>query len=99
MGKYVYLYTGGATPEGMNEEEVQRVMKAWMDWLGGMGDHVTDMGNPFGASAAVNGSPMSGATGYSIVKAGSLDEAVTHAKGCPVFESGGNVEVFEAREM
>jgi hypothetical protein len=97
MAKFVYLYTGGSQPA--SEEEGQKVMKAWMDWLGGMGDHVTDQGNPFGASAAVNGSPKSGATGYSIVKAGSLDEAVTHAKGCPIFDAGGNVEVFEAMEM
>jgi hypothetical protein len=97
MAKFVYLYTGGSQPE--SEEEGAKVMKAWMDWLGGMGDHVVDMGNPFGASAAVNGSPKSGATGYSVVTASSLDEAVTHAKGCPIFDGGGNVEVFEAMEM
>ena len=97
MGKYVYLYTGGGAPA--SEEEGKKVMKAWGDWFGGMGDHVSDQGNPFGASAAVNGSPKSGASGYSIVTAGSLDEAVEHAKGCPIFASGGNVEVFEAVEM
>ena len=97
MGKYVYLYTGGSAPQ--SEEEGAKVMKAWQDWLGGMGDHVTDMGAPFGASSAVNGSPKSGATGYSVVSASSLDEAVEHAKGCPIFAGGGNVEVFEAVAM
>ena len=97
MAKFVYIYTGGSMPE--TEEEGQKVMKQWMDWLGGMGDHVTDVGNPFGASASVNGGATLKASGYSIVDAGSLDEATTHAKGCPVLERGGNVEVYEAVAM
>ena len=97
MAKFVYIYTGGSMPE--SEEEGKKVMQAWMGWLGGMGDHVTDVGNPFGASKSVNGGATSGASGYSIVDAGSLDEATTHAKGCPVLASGGNVEVYEAVAM
>ena len=97
MAKFVYIYTGGSVPE--SEEEGKKVMQAWMDWLGGMGDHVTDVGNPFGASKAVNGGTTLNASGYSIVDAGSLDEATTHAKGCPVLASGGNVEVYEAVAM
>jgi hypothetical protein len=97
MAKFVYIYTGGSMPE--SEEEGKAVMAKWMSWLGAMGDHVTDVGNPFGASKAVNGGATLKATGYSIVDAGSLDEATTHAKGCPVLESGGNVEVYEAIAM
>ncbi|HEY3921945.1 MAG TPA: YciI family protein [Gaiellaceae bacterium] len=97
MAKFVYIYTGGGVPA--SEEEGQKLMKAWMDWLGGMGDHVTDTGNPFGASKSVNGNGATNATGYSIVEAGSLDEAAEHAKGCPVFAGGGNVEVYEALSM
>jgi hypothetical protein len=97
MAKFVYIYTGGSVPE--SEEEGKKVMQAWMDWLGGMGDHVTDVGNPFGASKSVNGGATLGASGYSIVDAGSLDEATTHAKGCPVLAGGGNVEVYEAVAM
>ena len=98
MGKYVYLYTGGAGAPS-DPAEGAKVMKAWQDWLGGMGDHVTDWGAPFGASAAVNGGTKSGASGYSIVECASLDEAVTHAKDCPVLAGGGNVEVFETLAM
>lgn len=97
MGKFVYIYTGGSRPE--SEEEGQKVMKQWMDWLGGMGEHVTDVGNPFGESASVNGGATLNASGYTIVEAGSLGEATTHAKGCPIFDRGGNVEVYEALEM
>ncbi len=97
MAKFVYIYKGGGMPE--NEEEGKKVMAAWTAWLGGMGDHVVDMGSPFGASAGVNGGSTSGLSGYSIVTAGSLDEAAEHAKGCPIFASGGGVEVYETVEM
>jgi hypothetical protein len=97
MAKFVYIYTGGGMPE--TEEEGARVMKAWQDFLGGIGDKLVDQGNPFGASQAVNGNGALKASGYSVVTAGSLDEAVSMAKGCPIFDRGGNVEVYEAIEM
>jgi len=40
-----------------------------------------------------------GLTGYSIVSADSLDSAVELAKGCPVLEIGGAVDVYEAIAM
>lgn len=98
MGKYVFVYIGGgAPPEG--EEARQKVMQAWMDWLGGLGDSVVDMGSPFGASTSVGGGSTPAATGYSIVTAGSLDDATAKARGCPIFDDGGDVEVYEAMQM
>jgi hypothetical protein len=35
------------------------------------------------------------ATGYSMIKAGSMDEAVELAKGCPVKLSGASISIFE----
>jgi hypothetical protein len=97
MAKFVYIYTGGGMPE--TEEERTQVMSAWQDFLGGFGDKLVDMGNPFGASQAVNGNGALKASGYSVVTAGSLADAVEQAKACPIFERGGNVEVYEAIEM
>ena len=98
MGKYVYAYRGGGMPE--SEEEGKRIMAAWTSWFGGLGDSVVDMGNPFGASAAVGGGSTSGITGYSIVTAGSLDDALAKAQGCPVLDGGsGSVEVYETIDM
>jgi hypothetical protein len=48
-----------------------------------MGDHVVDAGSPFGASKSVNGNGATHATGYSVVSAGSLDEAAEHARTKP----------------
>ncbi|HEV7192813.1 MAG TPA: hypothetical protein VGN35_06345 [Jatrophihabitantaceae bacterium] len=102
MAKFVYVYTGGqmaATPE-----EQEKSMQAWGAWFGTLGDAVSDMGNPFGTSATVAGGGVteggaSKAGGYSIVTADSLDDAVGKAKGCPVLDNGGAVEVYEALEM
>ena len=97
MAKFVYIYTGGGRPE--SEEEGARVMKQWQDFLGGFGDDLVDMGTAFGASQAVNGNGALKASGYSVVTAASLDDAVQRAKACPIFDRGGNVEVYEALEM
>ena len=97
MAKFVYIYTGGGMPE--SEEEGARVMKAWQGFLGGFGDKLVDMGAPFGASQAVKGNGALEASGYSVVAADSLADAVERAKACPIFDRGGNVEVYEAIEM
>ena len=102
MAKFLYLYSAGQmadTPEAQEEQ-----MQAWTVWFGSLGDSVVDMGNPFGAGTTVtNGGSRDGATsklgGYSIINAESLDEAATNAKGCPVLQSGGSVEVYEALVM
>ena len=97
MGKYVFAYKGGSIPQ--TEEEQQRVMAAWNDWFGTLGDSVVEIGEPFGASAAVDGGSTSGLTGYSIVSANSLDDAVAKAGSCPVLADGGGVEVYETLAM
>jgi hypothetical protein len=100
MANYVLLYHGGGMPEG--ETEQQQVMEAWGGWFGQMGEAVVDGGNPVGAAVTVqpDGSTAEGgganpATGYSVIKAGSLAAAVELAKGCPNLAAGGTVEVGE----
>jgi hypothetical protein len=102
MAKYMYVYKGGGM--AATEEEQQAAMAAWGAWLGGMGDALLDMGNPFGSSAAVKGDGSGGAagsglTGYSIVEAASLQDAIAKANGCPVFAAGGSVDVYETLDV
>ena len=104
MSKYLFVYHGGENPE--SQEEVAEVMDAWGQWLGSMGSSVIDGGNPVGISATVqsNGSVVNNggdnpASGYSLVEASDLNEALTKAKGCPVLSAGGTVEVAEAIDM
>jgi S1-C subfamily serine protease len=102
MAKFVYLYTGGQMAE--TPEAQEQAMQAWGAWFGTLGDLVSEMGNPFGASATVtaNGLNPGGAakaSGYSVITADSLDAATAAAKGCPVLDGGGSVEVYEAIPM
>jgi hypothetical protein len=102
MGNYVFAYKGGGM--AATEEERNASMAAWGDWFQGLGDSVVDMGAPFGGSATTSGNGATGSagsslTGYSVVKASSLDDAVSKAGGCPIFASGGDVDVYEALEM
>ena len=39
------------------------------------------------------------ASGYSILTADSLDEAVEKAKGCPVLQGGAQIAVYETVEV
>jgi hypothetical protein len=102
MAKFVYVYTGGQLADTPQAQE--QAMQAWITWFGTLGDKVTDMGNPFGASATVKsgGSADGGAaqlTGYSVIEAASLADAAAGADGCPILQSGGTVEVYEAIAM
>jgi hypothetical protein len=103
MANYVLLYKGGGVPA--SEAEQQQVMAAWGRWFEQLGQALVDGGNPFGPSTAVspdgtvsNGAP-SGMTGYSIVKADSLDAATEMARSSPIITSGGTIEVYETFEV
>jgi hypothetical protein len=101
MVNYLLLYSGGSMPE--TETEQKAVMKEWEHWMGKLGSALVDGGNPFTPQAKTitqdgkvsdgSGGPMP--SGYSILKANSLDEAVQLAKGCPVLKAGAAVMVFE----
>lgn len=100
MANYLLLYSGGSMPK---EEEQAGVMKAWEAWFSQLGDALVDGGNPFTSQAktiladgAVNDggiAPM--ASGYSVIRADSIDAAVELAKNCPVLQVGAAVSVYE----
>ena len=101
MANFVLVYTGGGMPA--TEAERGTVMEAWGAWFGALGDKVVDPGNPFSAhtknvsdgGSVHDGSIGTAATGYSIIKADSLNAAADAAKGCPVLKSGGKITVYE----
>ena len=99
MANYLLVYKGGSMAE--DDAERQQAAAAWGAWFGQLGAAVVDGGNPCGSSAAVGGNGAvsghapSGITGYSILRAGSLQAATALAKGCPILRDGGSVEVYE----
>jgi hypothetical protein len=105
MTDYVLLFSGGSMPE--TEAEQAAVMEAWVAWYGSLGDAVKDPGNPFtpmaksiASDGTVSDGPVGGmASGYTILKADSLDAAVEMATECPVLQGGGQISVFETFEV
>ncbi|MCW5705482.1 MAG: hypothetical protein R3D82_11720 [Xanthobacteraceae bacterium] len=104
MAKFVFAYHGGGAPG--TPEEVKKVMDAWGAWFGSLGAAVIDAGNPVGKSSTVkkDGSLVEGGgpnpiSGYSLIEASSLADAHKKAKGCPILQSGGTIEIAEAFDM
>ena len=113
MKEFLYLFRGGdAVQQTMSPEEMERHMHQWRAWiqalakagtfksgqpldgtgkvLSGRGKLLTD--GPFVESKEIVG-------GYLIVSAKDLDAAAEMAKGCPIFQTGGSVEVRPINEM
>jgi YCII-related domain len=92
-------------------EQLKDISKPWMDWIGSIAaqDKLANRGNrlTFGGATVKTGAVTDGPyaeikeiiLGYSIVKVGTLEEAIELAKGCPVLPDGGNVEVREIAPM
>ena len=104
MAKFLYVYHGGGAPS--SPEEGAKMMEAWGNWMSSLGEALIDGGNPVGQSSTVhsNGSITNDggsnpASGYSLVEAPDLETALSMAKGCPILEAGGNIEVAEAIDM
>ncbi len=104
MPKYIFAYHGGKMPE--TEEEGALVFAQWMNWLDGLGDAVVDGGNPVGPSSTLHpdgsltcdggANPLSG---YSLISAENIEAATEIARGCPILEAEGSVEIAEAVDM
>jgi hypothetical protein len=99
MANYLLVYHGGSMPEG--EAEAAKVMAAWDAWFHQLGGALVDGGNPASATKVISpdgtvadGGPTS-PSGYSIIKADSLDAAVSLSRGCPVLAGGAMIEVVE----
>ena len=103
MSNYILAYHGGRKPE--SPEEGAKHMAKWKAWVGGLGDAAVNPGTPLGKSKTVSSSGVSDGggsnpmSGFSVVKADSMDAALEMAKECPFLELGGTLEVAEMKEM
>jgi hypothetical protein len=110
MSEFLYLYRGGdssGTPEQM-----QRHMQKWVDWLKDLGakGHIKDQGNPLEPTGkvvkgrkAISDGPFAEAKdiigGYTLVEAKDIGQAADLSAGCPIFDTGGFVEVRPIMKM
>ena len=102
MPNFIFAYHGGKKPESPEAGAAQ--MERWKSWIEDLGDAMVNPGTPLGMSKTVSAdgvtddggsNPLSG---YSIVKANSMDDALEMAKSCPFVEMG-TIEVAEQFEM
>lgn len=104
MANYVFVYSGG---NGVAADEAERNAQyaKWGEWFAELGSAIvyggaaTGTAKTVGPDGSVSDGGSRGLSGYSIVSTDSLDSAVELAKGCPVLEIGGAVDVYEAIAM
>lgn len=109
MKDYLLLFRAGPDLRTASPEQLQGTMMKWQQWLSGLesenklgaGQRLAPGGKiltaakkepidgPFAEGKEVVG-------GYQLVKASSMDDAVSIARGCPIFDFGGSVEVRES---
>ncbi len=103
MSQYVITYLGGDQPS--NPEEGKKHFSKYMDWLKSLGDSAVSPANPFKDTRTVNpdGTVTTGSTtsmsGFTIIKADSMEAALSVAKACPFLDIGGTIEVSELMQM
>lgn len=103
MPQFIFAYLGGEYPS--SPEEGQKHFEKYQQWLRSLGDAVVSPAIPFKDTHAVrpDGSTSPGSmtaiSGLSIIRMGSMHEALAAAQSCPFLEIGGALEVSELVEM
>jgi hypothetical protein len=91
----------------MSPEQMQQTMKKWMDWKESLekNGHIQQLGERLdatgkvvrGKAKAVTDGPFievkDSIQGHMFVEATDMDQAVELARGCPILESDGSVEI------
>ena len=114
MKDFLFIYRAdyAAMQQQGSPEQMQAMMQRWMDWLGTLTakDQLKDKGNRLqhgGKVVKPNNVVTDGPYmeiketlgGYSIIVAPDIDAATEIAKTCPIYMTGGSVEVREIAAM
>ncbi|MDT8385839.1 MAG: YciI family protein [Gammaproteobacteria bacterium] len=99
MKQFVFVYLGGNQPS--SPEEANSHFSKYMEWLSSLGDSVVIPTIPLKDTSTVStdGTIREGGSsamsGFSIIKADSMEAALSIAQACPFLEIGGSLEVSE----
>ena len=111
MSEFVFLYRGGERSD--SPQQAEQVMQKWVAWMKELGEKgfLKDRGQPLeltgkvvrGQQKVVTDGPYAESKdlvgGYTLVEAKDLAQAAEISKGCPIFDSGGLVEVRPVMQM
>lgn len=104
MAKFILTYLGGGNPPSSPEAGKQHFAK-YQTWLGSLGDSAVSPMNPFkdtstvGSDGSVTAGSSTAMSGYTILEAESMVQALEMAQSCPFLDIGGSLEVSELIEM
>jgi hypothetical protein len=103
--EFIFLFRGGADPAKMGPDQLQAMMNGWITWMAQLkkrgqlrrGEPLGDDGKVLSGRGGKSAKPFAekrdSIGGYLLIRARNLGEASKIAKGCPIFERGGTVEV------
>jgi hypothetical protein len=110
MSEFIYLYRGGERAQ--SPEQMQQQMQKWMAWMKQLSDkgHIKNPGQPLDRGGKVARGKLKGVTdgpyaekdivgGFTIVEANDEADAAELTAGCPIFETGGLIEVRPVLKM
>jgi hypothetical protein len=107
MKKFVFVYYNGGDPSQTSKEDMEQIMADWGKWFEEMGSSLVDGGNPFGPGMTVNAAGVSEvkdmpASGYTIINAENMEDAVEKAKNHPMHKhtnGAATIQVYETFPM
>jgi hypothetical protein len=99
MANFLLTYYGGSMPD--TDEARAKSLADWGEWMKQCGDSLVDPGNPCSNAKSVKKDGVGDVgsdriTGYSVIKADSLEQAVKAAQMVPlVVDGSGRCDVYE----
>src|SRR5262245_39636663 len=108
MSRFLVLYNSPIPAEQamaqVTPEQAEAGMALWNEWAEKSGDSIVDLGAPLGSGKHVESGGVSPgtttATGFSILEADSLDDAVRLVEDHPHFHTpDGTIDVLELLQM
>ncbi|MBS1565260.1 MAG: transcription initiation protein [Bacteroidetes bacterium] len=113
MKEFLLIFRSDPAPmRDRSPEEMQKVTKYWMDWVGAIaaqnklvdrGNRLVPEGKVLRPNQVVTDGPFTEIKetigGYTLIRAASMEEAMELAKGCPILNMGGNVEIRQINPL
>jgi hypothetical protein len=99
MTEYVITYFGGNPPA--SAEEGAQNMQEYRQWMNSLGESAVSPANTqtIASNCVCDKGSATQMSGFTIIKADTMDDAMSIAQACPFLKTGGTLEVGESMVM
>jgi hypothetical protein len=103
MKQFVLVYLGGNPPSSQEEARLHHMK--YVEWLSSLGEALViptiplKDTNTVSSTGSIREGGSSAMSGFSIIKADSMEAALSIAQACPFLEIGGSLEVSEMMQI